>query len=146
MTDKLPTAEERARSVCVILKAVRRGLPRKHTENCGECKRVAGQIRAAVEAEQKKWDTEEGLSVDCPICQRRVGQKCVIYIKNNISISAGPDRVEVHSHRQRIAAAIRAGKRRTKNETSMCNHYSVESRHPCSCRCLISSRTCRCKF
>jgi hypothetical protein len=48
------TPEQRARSICVIAKAVGKGLPRKHAKNCGECKRVADQIRAAVEAEREK--------------------------------------------------------------------------------------------
>jgi len=51
MSETAPTPEQRAVSICVIAKAVGKGLPRSHTARCGHCKLVADQIKAAVAVE-----------------------------------------------------------------------------------------------
>ena len=47
------TPEQRALAICVIAKGVGNGLPRNHTERCGECERIAQTIHAAVRAENE---------------------------------------------------------------------------------------------
>lgn len=46
--------EDRAIRVCVIARAVGKGLPRNHSKTCGHCGKVAGEIRRAVIAETER--------------------------------------------------------------------------------------------
>ncbi len=46
--------EERAKRICVIAKAVGKGLPRSHTSECGHCGLVIREIRSAVAAERER--------------------------------------------------------------------------------------------